>query len=80
MNKPREEGEHAVAVIVGQEVFMEDFIMESILGRKLQDDEAVFHRNGNTLDNQRHNLYLVTFGIDMASRVDYACNCPRLVN
>lgn len=45
---------------------MEDVIMEMELGRPLYDNETVFHRNSNTLDNRRSNLYVVLFGIDFA--------------
>lgn len=65
MDKLREAGEHACTEIDGQTVYMEDMIMESVLGRKLKDDETVFHHNGDTLDNQKHNLYVATFGADM---------------
>jgi hypothetical protein len=39
---------------------MEDEIMENMIGRKLTRREEVRHRNGNTLDNRRENLELVT--------------------
>ena len=58
MEKLREEGDHACTEIDGETVYMEDMIMEHVLGRKLQDNETVFHHNGNTLDNQKHNLYV----------------------
>lgn len=64
--KLREEGDHAVTRINGREVYMEDVIMEMELGRPLYDNETVFHRNSNTLDNRRSNLYVVLFGIDFA--------------
>ena len=40
-------------------VYMEDQIMEMILGRPLELTECVMHRNGNPLDNRRDNLELV---------------------
>lgn len=60
-NKPREAGDHAVSE---DGVYMEDLIMESILGRPLADDEVPWHRNSNTLDNRRSNLVLMKFGVD----------------
>ena len=41
-------------------VFMEDMIMESRLGRKLDANERVRHKNGDLLDNRDTNLELVT--------------------
>ena len=41
-------------------VFMEDAIMESHLGRKLEVNERVRHKNGDPLDNQDANLELIT--------------------
>lgn len=40
-------------------VFMEDMIMESRLGRKLDANERVRHKNGDLLDNRDANLELV---------------------
>lgn len=68
MDKLREEGMHACTEQAGQTIYMEDMIMENVLGRKLHDNETVFHHNGNTLDNQRANLHVVTFGVDFASK------------
>lgn len=62
MNKPREAGEHAVS---DDGVYMEDLIMEKVLGRPLADDEIVFHNNSDTLDNRRANLVLMKFGVDL---------------
>lgn len=64
MSKVRESGEHAVTEDFGERIYMEDLIMESILGRKLTENETVFHHNSDTLDNRRENLYVVEFGID----------------
>jgi hypothetical protein len=61
MDKMREEGEHACRENNGETVYMEDMIMEYYLGRKLKDDETVFHHNGDTLDNRKDNLHVVTF-------------------
>lgn len=58
--KPREEGHHAVNE---NGVYMEDMLMELELGRPLANDEVVFHRNQDTLDNRRENLVLYKFGI-----------------
>lgn len=41
-------------------VFMEDAIMESRLGRKLDASERVRHKNGDLLDNRDINLELIT--------------------
>lgn len=41
-------------------VYMEDQIMEDVLGRPLESTECVVHRNGNPLDNRRDNLELIT--------------------
>jgi hypothetical protein len=46
MDKMREEGQHACREENGQTIYMEDMIMEHALGRKLKDDETVFH-HGN---------------------------------
>lgn len=35
-------------------------VMESVLARKLNDDEVVHHINGDTLDNRHENLQLMT--------------------
>lgn len=59
--KLREEGTHAVNE---DGVYLEDMIMELRLGRALRDNETVFHRNGNTLDNRDANLYVVNCGGD----------------
>ncbi len=58
IEKMREEGHHAVS---DHGVYMEDMIMETILGRPLADNETVFHYNFNTLDNRSENLYVVEF-------------------
>ena len=58
IEKLREEGTHAVSE---EGIYMEDLIMEGILGRPLADNETVFHENKNTLDNRHGNLYLVEF-------------------
>lgn len=58
IEKMREEGHHAVDE---RGVYMEDLIMEKILGRRLRDNETVYHGNGNTLDNRDMNLYVVEF-------------------
>ena len=41
-------------------VFMEDAIMESHLGRKLNTNERVRHKNSDPLDNRGANLELIT--------------------
>ena len=58
IEKMREGGYHAVS---DEGVYMEDMIMEMMLGRPLADNETVFHRNHDVLDNRDGNLYLVTF-------------------
>lgn len=56
--KFREKGHHAVN---DEGVYMEDLIMESVLGRKLADNEVPWHANGDTLDNRNDNLYVIKF-------------------
>jgi hypothetical protein len=57
---PDRPGYHAYRVEDGKIIYMEDQIMEMELGRKLRIDEEVRHKNGNTLDNRRSNLEVVT--------------------
>jgi hypothetical protein len=59
IQKMREEGYHAVS---DDGIYMEDMIMERVLGRPLADNETVFHRDGNTLNNCDNNLYVMKFG------------------
>lgn len=54
--KPQREG--AYTFIDGKMVFMEDFIMEHRLGRKLKPNEKVRHKNGDVFDNRDENLEL----------------------
>jgi hypothetical protein len=44
----------------GQVVKLHEAIMEMIIGRKLRSNETVHWRNGDTLDNRRANLFIVT--------------------
>ena len=62
--KPREEGPHAINEAGA---YMEDLIMEHVIGRPLADDEVTWHRNDDTLDNRRANLLLMKFGVDWCS-------------
>ena len=58
IEKYREEGMHAVN---DEGVYMEDMIMEMMLGRPLAENETVLHHNGDTLDNRDSNLSLAEF-------------------
>ena len=49
----RQKGDHAVTTIDGNEVYLEDLIMNP------GPDEIVIHLNGYTLDNRRANLKIV---------------------
>jgi len=51
---------HVWAAIDGKVVYLEDKIMEGILGRDLRPTESVVHRNGNIFDNRSENLELVS--------------------
>jgi hypothetical protein len=51
---------HVWTVIDGKIVYMEDAIMEGVLGRKLKYEEQVIHKNGDLFDNRRDNLEIVT--------------------
>lgn len=51
---------HVWAVIEGKVVYLEDKIMEGILGRELKSTEAVVHKNGDLFDNRRENLELIS--------------------
>ena len=53
--KPREPGHHAVNE---HGAYMEDMIMEHILGRALRPDEVTWHLNHDPLDNRNENLYI----------------------
>ena len=57
---PDRPGYRAYRTEGGRVIYMEDEIMENMIGRKLTRREEVRHRNGNTLDNRRENLELVT--------------------
>ena len=43
----------------GETIYLQNFIMEKALGRKLEPDEVVCFRNGNTLDCRNSNLFVV---------------------
>jgi hypothetical protein len=57
-------GVHATRIdpATGRTIYMEDEIVESILGRKLEPGESVRFRNGDSLDCRRENLVLVKYG------------------
>lgn len=65
MHKPRHcrntpiEREGAYTYMDGKVVFMEDFIMEHKLGRKLTEHERVVHLNGDVFDNRDENLRVI---------------------
>jgi hypothetical protein len=50
---------HVWAVDHGRVIFLEDKIAESMLGRPLNPDETVVHRDSNVLNNTRANLEVV---------------------
>ena len=50
---------HAWRVKNGKVVYMEDDIIESHRGRKLDVTEQIIHKNGNVLDNRLENLEIV---------------------
>jgi hypothetical protein len=59
---------HVWAVIEGKVVYLEDKIMEGILGRGLKSTEVVVHKNGNLFDNRQENLELVSIeGMDISN-------------
>jgi hypothetical protein len=55
---------HACAVDNdGNLIYMEDVIMEAVLGRKLRSTEKIVFKNGDPLDCRRSNLKLVTTSV-----------------
>jgi hypothetical protein len=54
---PTREG--AYTFMDGEIVYMEDWIMEHKLGRKLQPNERVVHLNGDVFDNRDSNLRVI---------------------
>lgn len=46
----------------GRKVFKHRYVMEQSLGRKLQADEDVHHKNGDKSDNRSENLEVIPHG------------------
>ena len=55
----RERPDHVWAVDQGKVVYLEAFVAEHKLGRKLKPNETVVHVNGNVKDNRADNLDVV---------------------
>lgn len=51
---------HAWTIIAGKIVYQEDVVAASMLGRLLNSNEGVIHKDGNPLNNNRANIEIVT--------------------
>jgi hypothetical protein len=58
-NQERKGHVYRVDESTGETIYMEDDIMERVIGRKLTSREEVRHKNGDPLDNRRCNLEIV---------------------
>jgi hypothetical protein len=58
--RKREFGNAVTTDEFGNTIYLQDFIMELTLGRKLAPNERVLHRDGNPLNCLDENLVLVT--------------------
>lgn len=56
---PKDRPGHVFRVEDGKIFYMEDAVAEGILGRPLQSDEMVIHKNDDPLDNRSCNLEVV---------------------
>lgn len=50
---------HVWAIDDGKVIFLEDVVVEHRLGRKLNKNEMVIHKNGDVMDNRDDNLEVV---------------------
>ena len=56
----KKDGQYAVLLIDGRYVPEHRYVMEQSMGRKLHRDEHVHHIDGNKLNNDPHNLQVLT--------------------